>query len=82
MYGHTEDFAWYRDNSEGAAKPVGQKRPNGWGVHDMLGNVWEWCSDVYDPNVYGTYKGLSRRRLGRRRSGLPYDKPQVQPPLV
>ncbi|MBV8881749.1 MAG: SUMF1/EgtB/PvdO family nonheme iron enzyme [Planctomycetaceae bacterium] len=41
-------FAWTKANSEGKIHPVGQKEPNAWGLHDMLGNVWQWTNDWAD----------------------------------
>ena len=46
-HGEPLDVAWYHENAHGRPQPVGQKKSNAWGFHDMLGNIWEWCQDWF-----------------------------------
>lgn len=52
FYGPLAEIAWHQANSGGAAHPVGGLKPGSFGLHDALGNVWEWTADVYGAAYY------------------------------
>lgn len=58
------EFAWFDANSKDMPHPVGQKKPNAWGLYDMHGNCAEWCVDLFEAKFYGTF---------------PQDKPSLLP---
>jgi formylglycine-generating enzyme required for sulfatase activity len=50
-----DEYAWYAKNANDTTHPIGSKKPNGWGLYDLMGNVAEWCMDHYAPDDYKKY---------------------------
>ncbi len=68
--GILDEMGWYFDNSGSETHPVGTKAANQFGLHDMHGNVWEWCEDVFDANFYGTLAAAGPDPVSTAGSGL------------
>ncbi len=68
--GKCDDMGWYLENAQRTTHAIGKKAPNGFGLHDMHGNVEEWCEDVFDKTFYGKPEAPGPDPICASESGL------------